>query len=204
MKDIFLHGSLAQQFGDCFRLDVRDPREAVHAIAIQVPGFRDAIEAGNWHIFRGPLDDGQDIDEEGVDMALGSADEMHLIPAAEGAGIGAAIIGAALIGGSFLASTAIASTLLAVGVGLMLGGVAQMLMSPPAADYDSRERPDERPSFIFDGATNTSTQGLPVPLIYGRMRTGSIVVSAGLTAEDIPINSTAGESGATLVDLGQP
>jgi len=186
MKTIYLHGSLAEKYGDHYTLDVRDPCEAVQAISVQVPGFRQTIHDGNWHVFRGPISDGQSLDEDGITVSLGSADEMHLIPAGEGAGIGAAVVGVAMIAGSaFVSSAAIATALLTVGLSLAMSGISSMLMSPPSADYDSREKPDERPSFIFDGATNTSTQGLPVPLIYGRMRTGSIVASAGLTAEDI-------------------
>jgi predicted phage tail protein len=65
-----------------------------------------------------------------------------------------------------------------------------MLSPTPQTDsYSDRERPGERPSFLFDGPTNTSTQGLPVPLIYGRMRVGSIVVSADLSADDIALGS---------------
>lgn len=197
MKEIHLHGHLAEQFGDCYTLDVRDPYEAIQAISVQVPGFRETIQAGNWHVFRGPLDDRQDLDEDGVMVSLGSANEVHVIPAGIGGAVGAVALGAALIAGSyFVAGAAIAGALFAVGVGLMISGAAQMLMSPPQVDsYSDRESPDERPSFLFDGPVNTSTQGLPVPLIYGRMRAGSVVVSAGLSAEDIPLEYEEGGSG---------
>lgn len=205
MKDIYLHGSLAEHYGDHYRMDVRDPREAVVAIASQVPGFRDTIQQGSWHIMRGPIDDQRALDEDGVTVALGQTQEMHIIPAAEGAGLGV-LVGAALIGGAFLVpgaflATGLSLALFTAGIGLAVGGAMQMLTSPPAANYDERETADERPSFLFDGPVNTSTQGLPVPLIYGRMRVGSVVVSAGLTAEDIPINGSGGSGDVDLVDM---
>ena len=66
------------------------------------------------------------------------------------------------------------------------GGVTSLFSTTPVTpDYATRAEADERPSFLYDGATNTSVQGLPVPVIYGRVRAGSIVVSAGLSSEKI-------------------
>jgi len=103
------------------------------------------------------------------------------MPAAEGAG-GAfkAVLGLLLLG----PQNAIAAFT------TPLDSLTSMLSPTPQTDsYSDRERPGERPSFLFDGPTNTSTQGLPVPLIYGRMRVGSIVVSADLSADDIALGS---------------
>ncbi|WP_260627457.1 tail assembly protein [Pseudomonas protegens] len=44
--------------------------------------------------------------------------------------------------------------------------------------------PNNRPSYSFNGAVNTSVQGNPVPLLYGRMIVGSAVISAGIYSED--------------------
>jgi predicted phage tail protein len=35
-------------------------------------------------------------------------------------------------------------------------------------------------SFSFSGIVNTSQQGMPVPIVYGRVFTGSAVLSSGL------------------------
>ena len=56
-------------------------------------------------------------------------------------------------------------------------------MAPSAVKQ--QERPEERPSFIFNGAVNTMGQGGPVNLVYGRFLTGSAVVSAGTNAEQL-------------------
>lgn len=52
-------------------------------------------------------------------------------------------------------------------------------------DYSSWERPEERPGFQFNGPVNTAEQGQPVPIIVGRMRVGSVVISAGLAAKQL-------------------
>jgi predicted phage tail protein len=185
MKQIILHGSLAH-FGERFSLDVRDPAEAVRALTTQIKGFREAVEAGSWHVIRGPLEDGESLNEEGLTVGLGNQNEIHILPIAEGAGDGIlqTIAGAALIAVSFFAGP-LQPFLFNAGVGLALGGVAQMLAPSPDSNYDDRESPDQRPSFLFDGPVNTSTQGLPVPVVYGRIKTGSVVVSAGMTSEEL-------------------
>lgn len=182
MKQVHLHGHLGARFGERFSLEVRDPAEACRALC-QLPGFRQEIEAGSWHILRGPLEDGDDCDEDTVTFALGNKDEIHIMPATEGAGETFNIIaGVALFAvGVFTVNP----YLMAAGAGMAIGGVVQMTTSPPGTDYDSRERPSERSSFIFDGPTNTATQGLPAMVVYGRIRGGSIVISAGLSAEEV-------------------
>ncbi|MGQ7247605.1 tail assembly protein [Halomonas sp. V046] len=188
MKTLFLHGSLGARFGESFSLDVRDPAEALRALLTQIPGFEAAIRDGDWHVVRGRLDDGDSLDEEGLLVGVGEDSEIHILPAISGAGgdgIWQTIAGAVLIVASFWAGP-YGPMLFNAGVALALGGVAQMLSpTPQTGDYGERERPDERPSFLFDGPVNTSTQGLPVPVIYGRIKTGSVVASAGMTSEEL-------------------
>lgn len=69
------------------------------------------------------------------------------------------------------------------GLSMMVSGIAQMLSPQPKAQ--GFESIDRKPSFIFTGAVNAATQGNAVPLVYGRMRVGSVVVSAGVEAIDI-------------------
>lgn len=183
MKTIHLHGALGSQFGSPFRLDVRDPAEAVRALLTQLGGFREALEAGHWHVLRGPLEKGDDIDERGLVVALGGAEEMHILPAIEGAGgvmniiSGITMVVWGVMTGNF--------SMVQRGFNKTTGGITSLFsQTPKNTDYTGREAADERPSFLFDGPTNTSTQGLPVPIIYGRIKTGSVVISAGLTSEE--------------------
>jgi len=105
------------------------------------------------------------------------------------------------IGLGFGAATAV--SIGAVGAGLVLSGTSTLL-SPSLSDSprvggsslsranaqnsfaaEFNEVPDNRGSYVFNGAVNITAQGNPVPLLYGRMKVGSVVVSAGLSVEDI-------------------
>lgn len=103
-------------------------------------------------------------------------------------------------GGAVLAAIGTATS--SIGAALILSGTSQLL-SPSISDapgtfgsieganrfasIDSRnnEPADNRTSYIFNGAVNVTAQGAPVPICYGRMRVGSVVVSAGVTTTDI-------------------
>lgn len=73
------------------------------------------------------------------------------------------------------------------GLIMSLGGLSQMLSATPqqTSSYTSRESADDQPSFLFNGARNTVEQGNPVPVVYGRMRVGGTIISAGIEVEQI-------------------
>jgi predicted phage tail protein len=111
-----------------------------------------------------------------------------------GLGAGAVTSGAA---GTMAAITSITG---AIGVSLILSGTAQLLSPQPAElpgltgatgargnsfDPANNDPADNRSSYIYNGAVNLTAQGNPVPICYGRMRVGSVVVSAGVSTTDI-------------------
>lgn len=65
-----------------------------------------------------------------------------------------------------------------IGIGLTLYGVAQMLSPTPG--LTTVEEPSLLESASFSGIQQTSRQGVPVPIAYGRVFVGSAVISAGL------------------------
>lgn len=69
------------------------------------------------------------------------------------------------------------------GLSMMVSGIGQMLSPQPKSS--SFEPVDRKPSFMFTGALNASTQGNAVPVVYGRIRVGSVVISAGVEAIEI-------------------
>jgi len=95
--------------------------------------------------------------------------------------------------------TTIATVSSGIGAGLILSGTAQLLSPQPADlpgltgtnarrdsfDPQNNDPADNRASYIYNGAVNLTAQGNPVPLCYGRMRVGSVVVSAGISTADI-------------------
>jgi predicted phage tail protein len=98
--------------------------------------------------------------------------------------------------------TTVGTVTSAIGAALILSGTAQLL-SPQPADLPgltggyggggrnnsfnpvNNDPADNRSSYIYNGAVNLTAQGNPVPICYGRMRVGSVVVSAGVSTTDI-------------------
>lgn len=200
MKTLYLHGSLAEQFGPSFRMDVSGPAEAIRLMQVNFPGFIDAIR-GKWFEFRC----GRRVLIYDEEVMMGThADEIHIEPIIEGniKGLfglfaGLPVVGAAFaplgipLGGAF-GGAAGAGALGALGgfgallKGVLLLGVLYLVSSALQPDSPGdREEPSERPSFIFDGAVNTTKQGGPVPLVYGEIRTGSVLIQGGINIEDL-------------------
>lgn len=196
MKTLYLHGLLEEKYGGPFLLDIDTPKEAVRALAVQLPGFKKDVEVGDWHVFRGPLKQGDSADVDGISVSLGRQEEVHLIPAIQGAG-GAfnVVAGALLIAAAVFApvSAPVAAALMSAGAGMAVGGIIQMVTKLPGVDASTQESVDQRPSFLFNGPTNTSSQGLAVPRGYGRVQVGSIVVSAALYSEEISLSQEESE-----------
>lgn len=221
MNTIHLHGAL-RAFGGPFTLDVRTPAEAVRALCHLRPGFEHALRRGTFRVIRGPRRKGQHLDQSELGINLAGA--LHLVPVPRGAKnqggakvvIGVALIavaavltfgaggfagGAAATGGLLGLSGATATTVgglvintaFGLGLSLTLTGVSTLL-SPQPKSRTNNETEQER-SYLFGGAQNTTEQGVAVPLIFGRIRTGSVVISASLEA-DSPVPS-AGQTTTT-------
>jgi len=74
-----------------------------------------------------------------------------------------------------------------MGVGLMLSGVATMLTPVPdvSSDIGSNEEPDERTSLIYAGGVNNIEQGGPIPLVYGQILAGSVLISSDVEVMEL-------------------
>ena len=109
-----------------------------------------------------------------------------------GAGLFAGGSGAGLAGGGGLigatglyAAGAYGSAALGlIGAGLVLSGVSGMLFPVPKQPEFSSEQ-DPRLSFSFSGTQQTSRAGTPVPIVYGEIFTGSVVISGGVDTEQV-------------------
>ena len=101
---------------------------------------------------------------------------------------GAGLFGATSLFGAAAATagtagvlTSIGTAISGIGASLILGGVAQMISPQPTMGNLTSGREAARlESFTFSGIVNTSKQGLPVPVAYGRLFVGSAVISSGL------------------------
>lgn len=128
---------------------------------------------------------GRAISGNELNDPVGIGHEIHIIPAICGAGGGSPLTtiltGVALIGAGLLFPFA-SSFLTPLGIGLVLQGVAEMI-SPTPNDTPESTDPSSR-SYNFSGLQQTSREGVPVPLVYGEIITGSIVLSVKIEKDD--------------------
>ena len=148
------------------------------------------------------------VDESELSHPIGQED-IHFIPVISGGGrgFGKILLGAALIGLAFIpfagAGTGLGAAfkggfsaakfanvgfiskgLAGLGTALVLQGVSEMLFPlPKPPKFESEE--DPRLSFSFGGTQQTGRAGTPVPLVYGEIFTGSVVISGGIDTEQV-------------------
>lgn len=202
MKTIILHGHLAQKYGERFLLAVSTPAEAMRCLQANFPDFRKTITGGYYQFVTTAK-----LIEDQLFLPI-AGPELHIEPVVGGSfkGLFALFLGLPLAGGIFaplglgggLFGGGAAGGLFGAGaagglfggssflLGLTLLGVTLLLGAALAPDDpDDRGDPDERSSFIFDGPVNVNEQGGPVPLVYGRIRTGSVVIFGGIKVEEV-------------------
>jgi predicted phage tail protein len=200
MRKIHLHGALGKKYGAVFELEVMTAGEAVRALSANLPGFMMDIREGAWHVVRGDdVDNGFDLDEDDIaSFKLGRGD-LHIVPHVAGSkrgGLLKIILGVALLGAAFAFSGGALATpimggalggatygnMAMIGVALALAGVSSML-APEEKDESSKNDS----SFTMSGPGNSYEQGSPIPLVYGEVITGGVLVSGGIDVEQIEV-----------------
>ena len=171
--------------------------EAVRALCANFPGFeRELVASGERGVGYRVLAGRDALSLERLHEPSGQQ-RITIAPVVSGAGgngLGQILLGAALIAvswwnpmgwaaaGSFLSQ----ATLYSVGTSMILGGVAQII-APTAKAQDPSKQPENQPSYVFNGAVNTTAQGHPVPVGYGRLIVGSAVISAGIDVDETAV-----------------
>lgn len=196
MTRIELGGVLGKTFGKVHNRLISTTHEATRALAATVEGFEKFMISSQrrgltYAVFRGK----DNIGEDDLNYPI-SEDVIRIVPVVIGskkAGVLQTILGAVLVvvgavgmftpWGQALGGATWGSYAMQAGVGLMAGGIIQML-SPQPAGLASKQDADNRASYAFGGVTNTAAQGYPVPLLYGRRRIGGAIISAGIYVED--------------------
>ncbi|WP_404939044.1 tail assembly protein [Pseudomonas sp. JDS08PS003] len=182
MQTVLLSGSLARLFGRRHRMITRGGWRDIIGYFKQFPGFEKHMAESSSKGLRYAIFNGKEnLSEDDLAKPTGR-DVIRVVPVITGskrAGLLQTIVGVVLIAASYFTG----GTTLAAGVAMVAGGVIQML-SPQAKGLGTQDTPNNRPSYSFNGAVNTSVQGNPVPLLYGRMIVGSAVISAGIYSED--------------------
>ena len=202
MRNIIFHGELAEFIGHkSLEAKVSTVAETMRFLICNFP----TVEAHMAQRYYKIVLQNNEIDESELHYPMGSSD-INIVPVISGAGgnLGKIFLGAALIGASFLfpgaglfgttsvfgaaagtgIGTTIGTALSAVGAVMVLGGVSGMLFPQPEQPDFSNEG-DPRISFNFSGTQNTSRAGTPVPIVYGEIFTGSVVISAAIDTEQV-------------------
>ena len=91
--------------------------------------------------------------------------------------------GFTVIGGNIFSGmgATLAQASMKIGISLVLNGVASLLAPTPPKP---KERPEDIPSYGFDGPANTTRQGVPIPVCYGQLIVGGAIISSGIEPED--------------------
>jgi predicted phage tail protein len=190
LRKIKLYGRLAKFIGKrVLEADVSSAAEAVRFLLANWPELERHMADQHYRVSLGAYDL---VEDELHDPA--GKQPIKIVPVVTGAGaVGRIIAGAALIALSFViiplgiaaAGAGIATMVGGIGASLVLGGVAQLLTPTPTLSLGTDSPNDPRKSYSFSGIQNTSRQGTPVPIVYGEMLVGSVVISAGIDVDQV-------------------
>ena len=197
LRKIKLYGELAKFLGQkTFEAEVSNAAQAMRFLVVNFPQLEKhmmeryyKVSVGNW-----------ELTEEELTYPNGEED-IKIIPVVGGAGrgIGRFLLGAVMIGvgiasggatfagGNFTGVGFLGGTTALIGnlgIALAFQGLAQMIT--PVETIPEREQ-DPRLSFNFSGIQNTSCAGVAVPVIYGQVLTGSVVISAGIETAQVEV-----------------
>jgi len=213
MKIVKVYGELRKKLGQSsFELEVDNPSHAIKALCVNFP------ELTNWFLSNDEQGNGFKVtigkqkiyktNLKPMTEPWSEKDVMHIVPVIKGAGrgMGQILAGALLISlavfaaplgptglgfmgqsglGLFGGSAAFSKALGYIGLSLVAGGISQLLSpTPPSIPEASKLQ-----SFSFSGIVNVADQGLPVPICYGRVITGSVVISAGINSEPLVVSA---------------
>ena len=206
LNKIKVYGKLRQDLGcSYFEAAVRSPLEAFRFLAANFPDLEKYMSQQFYIIkMNGNLlaEDELDLQSDGV---------IQIIPIATGSIIkgiiaraGALFAGgaASAAGGAFFTKTIVGSltvggliggTLTAIGTNMVIGGVTQMLSPTQQVTYPTNNGSDinrndanlKDSNYSFSGIANISRAGVTLPLVYGEILVGSVLVSNGVDTAQV-------------------
>lgn len=194
MLTVTLYGHLADRYGKTHHIDAKTPAEVIRAFCANFKDFKSQIIQDGQAFYK--VLAGKENRSTSDKLHVGTSKQIKIVPIIGGkSGLGRIIVGAALIaaavyypplaGTTLFGTTTLASVATSIGFSLVLGGISSMLFAPSKSKINNGERPENLPSYAFAGAINTSGQGNPVPICYGRLRVGSQVISTGLSVAQL-------------------
>lgn len=208
--EVKLLGELGRKFGRKFRFMASSPRDVMSALCNQLKGFKEymasAHEKGVGFRLVNDNDEGMDYDN-----LIMPCNRLIIAPIVTGGGsVGRILLGVALVALSFVSFgagigfagfTSVAAAkaagtaagfslgsgiLFNLGLGLVLTGVASLLT--PQQQVATPSDSERKDSFLFDRTTELTTQGQPIPLLYGRFLAASpLVISSAISTQQVPV-----------------
>ena len=198
LSKIKVYGRLARFLGERnFEAEISCPTDAFRFLLANFPCLESHMMEQNYCVKVGDYE----INETELDIPTGSQ-EIKIVPVIMGArrGLGRFLLGAVLIGvavfapaaglglgqgtSAFMFGTtgggALAAAAGNLGIYLALSGISQMITPTEDVGADS----DDPSSFTFNGVQNTIRAGVAIPVVYGEIFTGSLVVSGGIDTDD--------------------
>lgn len=191
MTTINLHGILGIEFGKTFFMHIARPKDAIESISCNRPSFKkrifELLEQGMHYSI---VVDGEAISSiEHLNLKK-EPNLIDIVPVICGQG-GAVLVGLIAQGLTAIGFTAAGSALAVGGVLTTLGtaiGTAINIVAGLAVQHLLAPKPDAKrtestvsgakESFAISNQGNLAEQGIPVPVGYGRLRTGSYIVQA--------------------------
>tara|TARA_Y100000401_G_scaffold61176_1_gene48485 strand:- start:2490 stop:3098 length:609 start_codon:yes stop_codon:yes gene_type:complete len=199
LRKIKLYGNLAEKIGHKEFTDISVTNVA-QAVSFLINNFPELEPFMSDKYFKVLVKD-YELSEDEIHYPIGQSD-ISFVPVIAGSGsVGKIILGGALIAmsfgvgglfaapmsfgaGGFAAAGLGAKAAFGIGAGLLLGGVSSMLFPVPKVPEFSSEQ-DPRLSFNFSGTQQTTRAGTPVPIVYGEIFTGSVVISGAIDTEQV-------------------
>jgi len=192
-----LYGELGEKYGKTFTMFVSSVREGISLLAANFKDFKQHLIDSDNHLAGYEVWAG-DYSLEGTtqDFSMSRAGStVKIIPVVKGAGatgrivLGAVmvIVGLVIMYVTWGTGSPWVAPLIMTGIGLIAGGIAEKLSKKPNVDLADTAEVDSATSYLFSGPTNSTKQGRPVAIGYGKMIVGSNVISAAITTSDIPV-----------------
>lgn len=207
MTNVYLHGKLGKVFGEKHKFMVSKPIDAIKALMANKKNFKKAFKTwGKEGKFYEIICDERIIENENELLNPRKIKDIHICPVVLGAGgsgnkdlaflqivVGVLLIatGVGLAGGFANLSQAGFGAQLAfnLGVGFVVGGAMSLLFPPPVPSFQSSV---QSKSYLFSSLENSTVQGEPIPVGYGRLRIGSKIIETSLTPKDIGSDTIGG------------
>ena len=210
LRKLKLYGELAKFVGHKeFEVKVHNLPQAISFLVNHFPEVEAYMNPKLYQVKIGNYE----INKDEINYPIGQQD-IHIVPVISGAGggFGRFFTGALLIGASFffpgaglfgttglfgagaagvvgvssssvLLGTAIGTGLSAIGAGMVISGVGEMLFPTQQPTFED----NPQISFNFSGTQNTARAGTPIPIVYGEIFTGSVVISGDIDTEAVQV-----------------